>query len=70
MEFSEIEDLIIKKNIIKDLSKSSKEIYPLGSFDKSSNFPLGWQKDINVKDLSKSYKKLDKYRAGMKGNKL
>jgi len=61
MEFSEIEDLIIKKNIVIDLSNSSKEIYPLGSFNKYSNIPLGWQNDIDVKNLSKSYKKLDKY---------
>tara|TARA_B110000438_G_scaffold163004_1_gene156065 strand:- start:5016 stop:6458 length:1443 start_codon:yes stop_codon:yes gene_type:complete len=62
MEFSEIEDLIIKRNIIKNISSKHKEIFPLGSFKKYSDIPLGWKDNINIKDLSKSYKKLDHYK--------
>tara|TARA_B110000438_G_scaffold4872_1_gene4862 strand:+ start:4025 stop:5476 length:1452 start_codon:yes stop_codon:yes gene_type:complete len=62
MKFSETESLIIKKNIIKDLSSKSKEIFPLGSFKKYNDIPLGWKNNINIKDMSRSYKKLDHYK--------
>ena len=62
MEFSETEDLIIKKNIIKHLYSKSKEIFPLGSFKSYDEIPLGWRNNVNIKDMSKSYKKLDDYK--------
>ena len=62
MEFSAIEDLIIKKNIIKNLSSKSNEIFPLGSFKDYNDIPLGWKNNINIKNLSKYYNKLDHFK--------
>ena len=61
MDLSKIKEFIVQEKLLNKILNSPDEVYPLGTFKSSEEFPLGWTNNINKKLFVDYYKELNKF---------
>jgi len=49
MDLSKIKEFIVQEKLLNKILNSPDEVYTLGTFKSSEEFPLGWTNNINKK---------------------
>ena len=61
MDLSKIKEFIVQEKLLNKILNSPDEVYPLGTFKSSEEFPLGWTNNINKKLFVDYYEKLNQF---------
>ena len=61
MDLSKIKEFIVQEKLLNKILNSPDEVYPLGTFKSSEEFPLGWTNNINKKLFVDYYEELNQF---------
>ena len=61
MDLSKIKEFIVQEKLLNKILNSPDEVYPLGTFKSSEEFPLGWTTNINKKLFVDYHEELNQF---------